>query len=160
MKSYVKALAGITGSLYVIYGILALYNWVSETFPLNVNPIGSFLTLNVPSDIGASIALITIGLTLMLPLFSGNNNVQGLSTLTVGTFLAVALFALQILIIMANIADTLILSSVGEEVEYNILDDIQRIEFYGGALSLVLMYYVIKELSRRKIITSIFSRRK
>ena len=158
MKSYVKALAGIIGVLYVIYGILALYNWVSETFPLNINPIGSFIALNVPSDIGASIALITIGLTLMLSISSRNNSVQGLSALTVGTFLAVALFALQILIIMANIADTLILSSVGEEVEYNVLNDIQRIEFYGGLLSLVLMYYVIKELSRRKIITSIFSR--
>ena len=160
MKPHIKALAGTLGLLYIVYGVLALYNWVSETFPLNISPIGEFLTLNVPSDIGASIALITIGLTLMFSLFSRNNNVQSLSALTVGTFLAVALFALQILIVIANIVDALILRSVGEEAEYNVLNDIQRIEFYGGLLSLVLMYSVVRELLRRKIITSIFSRKK
>ncbi len=160
MKLYVKYLAGIVGLLYIVYGVLGFYNWLSTTFPLKISPVENFLAINIPSDVGASIALLTIGSTLMLSVLPSKNPVQNLSALTVGTILALALFALQILVITANLLDTIILSSVGEKTEYNILADVQRIEFYGGLLSLILMYFVIQELSERNLVKIRIFRRK
>jgi len=144
-----KIIAGILGVIYLVYGLIALYNWFSSTFPIGFEPLNVFLTLNVPGDIGYSIALITIGSILTLSLVSHSSEVQSLSALTVGTFLALALFILHILVILANIADVLILKSVGEEAEFNILSELQKIEFYGGLISLVLLYFVLKELSSK-----------
>jgi len=147
-----RIIAGILGVIYLVYGLIALYNWFSSTFPIGYEPFNVFLTLNVPGDIGYSIALITIGSILALSLVSYSSEVQSLSALTVGTFLALALFILHILVILANIADVLILKSIGEEAEFNILSELQKIEFYGGLVSLVLLYFVLRELSNKGLI--------
>ena len=136
----------VLGMLYIVYGVIAIYNWIVETFPTQLYSVETLYGLNIPADIGYSISQITVGMLFLASVYYNIVNIKGLSCALVGSFIGVVLLVLQLLVVLANITDFQLLSLIERNAEYNIVNDILRSDVLLGMYSLFILLYMVKSM--------------
>ena len=100
----------ILSALYIIFSIITAFNWIILNFFKRTQlSITKILMLNIPSDLGCSIVMITIGLLLIYSLIV-DSSLTKLISIFIASLLAISEATLQVLITLANYADSIITS--------------------------------------------------
>ena len=143
-EKYAVSLAtGILGLFYFVYAGMMLYNWITETFMQGTGSIGNILGLFIPADPGCAIALITVGMLMLGSLYYKLDDARGVSCVFLGSLLGVALLTIQLLIMVANVANIGVSLLSREATEYVLFEDILRPEIVLGIGSMLLFFFSI-----------------
>jgi len=126
----------IIGIAYAVSGFISLHNWL-VVFALK-GTVESMLEEYVPGDLGTSLILLSVGLTLLAAVYYAlrQSTTRSVSCLIVGSTLAVAAMVIQLLTVIAGLADTLI---IGDIVSVrSIILGILRIDAFLGYITIPL----------------------
>ena len=130
--------------VYLASGFLALYNWLVESL------IGGqgILTSFAPADVGFVIVMLAIGMTFIGSLYyiRLSDDVRSSACLIVGSGLAMAALIVHVLVIVATLADAMIM---GESLAiHDLALEIVRAEFPLGLMAIPLLLISLKHIKR------------
>ncbi len=142
----------IIGIAYTVSGFISLYNWLIVVFALK-GTIESMLEEYIPGDLGTSLILSSIGLTLLAAVYYTlkRSITKSFSCLIVGSTLAIAAMFIQLLTVIAGLVDALI---AGDVVNVkSIILGILRIDGFLGYITIplfIVSLWLYKKGSRAK----------
>ena len=130
--------------IYLASGFLALYNWLVESL------IGGqgILTSFAPADVGFAIVMLAVGITFIGSLYYMRlgDDVRSSACLIVGSGLAVAALIVHVLVVIAALADAIIMSET--LTIYDLALKLVRAEFSLGLIVIPLLLIALKHIKR------------
>jgi len=141
-KSWLRLALMASSTIYLAYSAVALYNWLMDLAGLEkLTSILNAVTLS--GDPGSFIALLTVGL-----LFTGSvyyvDDYKSTSCLLVGSAIAVALSAINLLVGVALTCDEAILATLGEATSISLASELTKLEVLLGVIGIPLLLYAIR----------------
>ncbi len=137
----------IIGLAYVGSGLASVINWLSNWFSLRYEVLPAV----IPPDPWLSVVLVTIGLVLISSAYylMRNNTLMTIATLLIGSGLAVAVMAIQVIATLASVVDVAI---NGELMINQLLSGLIRVDAILGYIStpLFILSSVLFRLMRKE----------
>jgi hypothetical protein len=135
----------------IVYGLIFILSAILIIFNVILSALYNTMLVNIfPSDLGYSIALLSIG-AISLAYIKSNDITKLASSLLISTILAGVMFFLRLMVLISDCIDAYIIRLEGEIYVFNIYSELNYLEVYLAPLTFILLYYAYIVLRKRTI---------